>query len=189
MELNSLYILNINMENLFAENSIRTNSGNYFNYLDLENNTIKIEDIAASLSKIPRWLGHTNTFYSVAQHCCWCHDNINNPELKLDALLHDATEAYLSDIPSPLKKLLPDYQKIENRLHKVIAEFYGTHYPLHPEIKKVDLRALEVEWDNIKISNNPHVDYWSPETAEQEFLIRFNNIKNTKCTKNLAQNS
>ena len=52
------------------------------------------------------------------------------PDLKLAGLLHDASEAYIGDMPSPFKKLMPDYKKLEDNLMKVIAQKFGFEYPL-----------------------------------------------------------
>lgn len=71
-----------------------------------------IEDIAHALANICRWTGHTSRFYSVAEHCIRAAA-IAPPECKLHVLMHDATEAYLGDVATPLKQLLPDYQAIE----------------------------------------------------------------------------
>lgn len=72
-----------------------------------------IEDIAHALANICRWTGHTSRFYSVAEHCIRAAA-IAPPECKLHVLMHDATEAYLGDVATPLKQLLPEYSRIEN---------------------------------------------------------------------------
>lgn len=73
----------------------------------------KIEDIAHALANICRWTGHTSRFYSVAEHCIRAAA-IAPPECKLHVLMHDATEAYLGDVATPLKLLLPEYSRIED---------------------------------------------------------------------------
>lgn len=166
-------------ENLFMPNSIKTYSGVYFDYLKMDPDTIDINDIAHALSLIPRWLGHTAELYSVAQHCCWCHDyyiEIVEDE-KLERLMHDATEAYLGDCPSPLKKLLPGYKDLENKLSKVLAQKYGYNYPYSSTTKFIDLQALHYEWEFIRL-NDGEVDCWTSEKAEAEFLMRFSSLKN-----------
>lgn len=72
-----------------------------------------IEDIAHALANICRWTGHTSRFYSVAEHCIRAAA-IAPSGCKLHVLMHDATEAYLGDVATPLKQLLPKYQEIES---------------------------------------------------------------------------
>ena len=92
---------------------IQTFTGRHINPFDPDPDAIDIEDIAHALSHICRFTGHTHTFYSVAQHSVHVADLVcrNTAGLAkparsravLMALLHDASEAYLCDIPRPLK--------------------------------------------------------------------------------------
>ncbi len=85
-----------------------------------------IEDIAHALSLMTRANGHFKTFYSVAQHCVACSLEARargySERVQLAALLHDASEAYISDITRPVKTLLPKYLEIESRLQSMIWE-------------------------------------------------------------------
>ena len=92
---------------------------------------IRIEDIAHSLSMLCRANGHYDSFYSVGAHCLNCYEEAcarrETPRVKLACLLHDATECYISDVTRPVKKYLPDYQRIEDNLAGVIYErFLGS---------------------------------------------------------------
>lgn len=170
----------------YKKHSIRTFLGIEFNYLDLDPDTIDIRDIAKVLSRVPRWMGHSNRFYSVAQHVCWCYDNTNGG--KMEALMHDATEAYMSDIPSPLKSLLVTYKELEYRLNTVIAKKFDYVFPFSVQLKEVDKAALEYEWDMLRIGETKGFKdsyykflrffnlgpYWSSSRARREFLKRFN---------------
>lgn len=78
-------------------------------------NEVDIHDIARSLSMMNRFCGHTKFPYSVARHSINCA-NIAPEGYKLEALLHDATEAYLSDIVMPAKRSLPEYEIMENEI-------------------------------------------------------------------------
>ena len=135
------------LENLYTPNCIRTVTGIYINVFEPTEEMVCIEDIAHSLCQQPRFGGHLPSFYSVAQHSLNCSYLIDQPELKLAALLHDASEAYLMDIPKPIKSGLTNYKEIEDRLMKVIAKKFGFDYPLNDEIKKVDEMMLQLEWD------------------------------------------
>ena len=136
------------VENLHMPNCIRTFSGKYVNILNPDPDTICIEDIAHALSNICRFGGHTPQFYSVAQHSHHCHQ-LASGKHKRAALFHDASEAFLVDMPSPIKKHLPDYRKLEYQLMTVIAKKFGFQFPFDPEIKKVDTEMLQFEWDNL----------------------------------------
>lgn len=86
---------------------IETVSGKRFDYMNVRPEDICLKDIAISLSNQCRFLGHTGQFYSVLEHSLWVHHHARKLGLpstvKKAALLHDAQEAYVGDIPSPLK--------------------------------------------------------------------------------------
>jgi len=92
------------IENLFTPNCIRTFTGKYVNVFEPTLEMICIEDIAHALSMQCRFGGHLPYFYSVAQHSINCSFLVDTPCLKLEVLMHDASEAYLLGIPSPIKK-------------------------------------------------------------------------------------
>lgn len=139
------------MENLYTKDCIRTKSGIYMNVFEPTIEMICIEDIAHSLTYQCRFGGHLPVFYSVAQHSLNCSYLVDNPQLKLAALLHDASEAYLLDIPRPIKQRLANYKEIEEGLMILIAEKFDFAYPLQKEIKKVDETMLQVEWDYLML--------------------------------------
>ena len=123
---------------------LQTYTGKKIDFNNVTEDDICIEDIAEALSKECRFGGHCKKFYSVAQHS-YLTALIVTPDYALEALLHDATEAYLKDIPSPLKALLPDYKAIEKRLDAVIRRKFGLPEKMSGEVKKADLVMLATE--------------------------------------------
>lgn len=160
----------MSIENLYTPNCIRTHSGRYFDPFNPDPALIEIEDIAIGLSRIPRFAGHTKRFYSVLSHSISVWAMVPK-EHHMAALLHDASEAYIFDMPSPIKSRLPDYKKLEFGLMSAIAEKFGFQYPLHPEVAAADLKCLEIEWDGCVLDDRAFIN-WEP----YEFIRIFNSI-------------
>lgn len=135
---------------------IMTVSGKKIHFLNPDPTTIDIEDIAYSLANQCRFNGHV-PFYTVAEHSVAVASRLP-PEQQLAGLLHDASEAYLSDIPSPIKQFLPDYLVMEEKLQGVINAKYGVDI-YTPEVKQADRDALHTE--AYFLMNNPD---WIPAT-------------------------
>jgi len=126
--------------------TISCRSGRVFDYAQPHPDMLDIEDIAWGLARTGRYAGQLrdDIFYSVAQHSCLVADNLP-PELRLQGLLHDASEAYTGDMPGPLKMLCPDFKRVEKRIELAIALKFGLPQPLDPAVKHADLRALHTE--------------------------------------------
>ena len=140
-------------------------SGKTFNYDDvmlgaLQESDFDIEDIANSLSNTCRFGGHTDVFYSVAQHSVLVAGLLAvERDVKLAGLLHDAGEAYIGDIVSPLKKnlfyrtacLVPGayrvtpIKEIESNILKVLFDKFGAEYPYADLVSEVDLIMAKTE--------------------------------------------
>ena len=124
---------------------IRTFYGRKFHLMGDDPLEIHIADIAHALSHVGRFGGHTERFYSVGEHSLLVSNILqsyygsDDPWLLLAGLLHDATEAYLSDIVSPFKPLLSNYHELEGRTWKRIAY----RFDLNP---KMDVRVKDVDW-------------------------------------------
>lgn len=144
---------------------IQTKTGRKFYPLKPKCEDIDIEDIAWSLSNICRYNGHCK-FYSVAEHSIYASQYLSR--YALEGLMHDAAEAYIGDISTPVKQLLPNIKKIEHRILKCIAEKFNLEYPFNNAIKKVDLRLLATEASQIM---NPQVEVW-PQLTEPPFDFR-----------------
>lgn len=148
---------------------IETASGKKVYFLNPEPDQIDIRDIALSLSRIPRFNGHTSKPLTVAEHC-WSGARYIQQEHKLAFLLHDATEAYLCDIPSPIKQYLPEYRDLEAKLASCIATKFGVNFDT-PVVKYYDLSLLSNEAWHLLPSKGNDWEFWKnvkrpPVTAE-----------------------
>lgn len=165
---------------------IQVFGGNQLFPLDCRVEEIDIEAIAHSLAMQCRFNGHTSKFYSVAEHCAHAHDLV--PEVyRLEALLHDASEAYLCDLPRPLKKsgeIGRLYQVAENDLMQIISHKFDFQWLLPIEVCIVDDELLHAE--ALQLMQPLHPDFglpgkpaniilpcWNPTQARFEFMERF----------------
>lgn len=166
-------------ENMHTTDCIRTFTGRYMNVFEPTLEMIDIEDIAHALSNTCRWGGHVPKFYSVGEHSVHCANLITNKSQAFEALMHDASEAYLVDVPRPIKRRLSDYKSIEDNLMKLIGEKFGFKYPLSEDVKYVDNLLLQMEWDGIIIGNVNHKELklWDSANAKDMFLYMFNQLK------------
>lgn len=105
---------------------------------------ICLEDITHCLARLCRWGGDTDGFYSVAQHSVLVA-SILPRHLQVAGLLHDATEAYISDIPKPAKRSLPEYDLAEERLAQVIFQHFRVPFENLGKVKEADLIVLAAE--------------------------------------------
>ncbi len=170
----------------------------------------QIDMIARVLSRIPRFGGHSIESYSVAQHCVIVHDiarrrmldkNVTMPfrrDIRLAALLHDAHEAFVGDMTSPMKSAITEligekaFREIDSITEKIdvqIAKAFGfaTSWFYSEEIKYADLAALATEKRDLMVpSDEPWIDMPEPEKfllrawpaaeAEDRFLQTYHNI-------------
>jgi 5'-deoxynucleotidase YfbR-like HD superfamily hydrolase len=109
-------------------NYITTYTGLHVVPMDLQPDDIEIRDIAHALSLTTRGNGHVKTFFSVARHCIHCALEAKargyTEDVVLACLLHDASEAYLSDIPSPIKPYLPEFNRYEDQIMDAVYTKY-----------------------------------------------------------------
>lgn len=176
---------------------IETYTGKKFWFLNPQYDQIDIEDIAHSLANQCRFSGHTKVFYSVAQHSIEVSKNSGlHP---LSGLLHDASEAYIHDIPSPVKPYLTNYHEIEETIMKAVAKRFGIVWPLPEVVKQADAVVLKSEAQGLLPSQGaewvhkyptqweiPPVDIrdiLDPADAKEAFLQRFTLLtrKETNC--------
>ena len=172
---------------------IMTYTGKMFDPLQPDAERIDIHDIAHALSMLCRGNGHLRSFYSVAQHSINCMKEAKargySERIQLACLLHDASEAYLSDITRPVKAELPRYKEIEAPLQEMIwNKWLGT--PLTPEetdrVFAVDDALLAHEFlvlmdskvaDPIPaLLSQPDFTFAGIEQTEREFLGLFRRL-------------
>lgn len=119
-------------------------SSHPFDLLNPTADMIRPVDIAYALARICRFNGHTREHYSVAEHSIRVSALVP-PEHRLSALLHDAAEAYIGDVSSPLKAMLPEYRAIEARIWSAICERFSIPEELPECVKHADLVMLATE--------------------------------------------
>jgi len=105
---------------------------------------IDIQDIAAGLSAMPRFAGQTRKIFTVASHSIILSE-IVPPELAKCALLHDASEAFLGDVITPVKTLVPEYQALESSVMSAVLKHFGLAEEELLAIKPYDKQIAEVE--------------------------------------------
>lgn len=164
---------------------IQTYSGKRFELSGpIDPELIGIEDIAHSLSMQCRYNGHSSRFYSVAEHSV-AMSHMVMPEARLYALLHDAAEAYIGDIITPLKT--DAMRALENKIMEAIVSRFNPYLTakVYRGVKKADLRMLATEkeilirpgheWEMLE-GIEPYtirLDCWTPLEAKNAFLARF----------------
>lgn len=161
---------------------------------DLNNLThedMDIRVIGKSLSKLCRFGGHTDKFYSVAQHSVLV-SKLLPPSLAFAGLMHDSSEAFVMDMPKPIKRCMPDYEELElNVMSQIVAKYDLLDTMDNPQIKHADMTALCTEMVNLfpadKIRESyPWIDQYdipsgtlhamTPLQAEAHFIARFKEV-------------
>lgn len=170
---------------------IQTFTGRQFWPLDPRADEVCIEDIAHALSNQCRFAGHTRIFYSVAEHSVRVSDVLPR-DLALAGLLHDASEAYLVDLPRPVKRQpeMAAYTNAEHNIMAQIAVHFGIsrQFDLDPQIKHVDQVLLATEardlmcrppiaWAAMPEALIEPINPWSPLVAEERFLAAFQRLR------------
>lgn len=170
--------------NTLTTTHLRTYMGKNLDVFNPDPSQIDIMDIAHALSNQCRWGGHTRMFYSVAQHSIAVANRLV-PSLRVQGLLHDAAEAYLVDLPRPIKKNISEYSQIEDNLMKVIAAKFEFDYPFHPEVLTADDAELQREYEILMLREEglfvgTYLDNPSQAFVESYFLLAFRKFQQEK---------
>lgn len=172
---------------------IETFSGKSVYFMEPDPEDFDIIDIAHALSNTCRWTGHCRFFMSVAEHSIAVSYLCDEP---LAGLLHDASEAYLTDVAKPIKPFLENYMAIEDKIMRALAIKFGFNYPLSVSVKAADNQQLSTEayylvpsrgdpwsWDRWSVNGKrPLVNEgikpvgFTPGEAEFRFLRRYHEI-------------
>ncbi len=173
---------------------IMTYSKKMFDPLRPKAELVDIGDIAHALSMLCRANGHFKRFYSVGQHCINCANEANargySKRLQLACLLHDASEAYLSDVTRPVKAELPRYKEIEEPLQEMLWNIW-LDTPLtdieRAQVFEIDDAILLHEFLHLmdakiaeeipEILSKPEFSFTGFEACTQEFLQLFEKLK------------
>ncbi|QFT69585.1 hypothetical protein FIU93_22560 [Labrenzia sp. THAF35] len=172
-----------------AGDYMQTFSGRKFWPLDPRSDEIHLEDVAHSLSMQCRYNGHCKRYYSVAEHAVhvgnWLLNN-HDPVKAFYGLHHDDSEAYLADVPRPVKPWLRGYSALEKAVQACVWDYLGMPQYVPTVVKEADDRILSderaqnmvyMEWD---YEPGPALEidlqFWHPEYAEQEFLMLHNRL-------------
>lgn len=160
---------------------IITNSGVKFDFSSIPNNPVILEDIAWALSMTCRFGGHAKKFYSVAEHSCLVAERCK--VYNLEGLMHDAAEAYIGDIVTPLKQHLNLH--IEKNVETLISKRFGLTYPWPEEVHVNDQVLLATEmvalfgknYTDFEVDPRINIACLSQKEAYRKFLETFEKYK------------
>lgn len=177
---------------------INTVSGKKVDLINPSPESICIDDIANGLSNLCRFTGQIREFYSVAEHSINVAILLKRKGMpksaQLVGLLHDSTEAYIGDVTSPLKAMLPEYKKVEAKVEHAIMRRFGIldfHHEFRSLVKHCDLTMLHAEGqhfygrgvENMWSTRLPEIPFETPmvrclppEEARQEFLTWYDDL-------------
>lgn len=161
-----------------SPSSIRTASGRRVDPLNMRVEDIDLEDVATSLSNTCRYGGHCGGFLSVARHSIWVSNRLQpvGDELALWGLLHDASEAYVGDLVSPLKHTdeMKIFRDIEDKVQEVIATAFVLPWPMPVEVKEAD-RFITVEIEiGLRFRDSQRT---TPDEDRADFLALFDELE------------
>ncbi|HLJ02890.1 MAG TPA: YfbR-like 5'-deoxynucleotidase [Solirubrobacteraceae bacterium] len=177
---------------------LQTVSGRWLNPFDPDPEQIDIGDIARALSNQCRFGGHCRAFYSVAQHSVLVSELVaqrgGDVEDVFAALMHDAAEAYLGDMPHPIKHRSPlgaAFREVEEHLERALRERFGIRAdvaalkPADRALLATERRAFSAEtwhWPELEGIEPLEIELnaWPPDVAERKFAQRFAELQSRR---------
>lgn len=167
---------------------IQTRSGRCYPLLAPDPEDVVLDDIAYALASMPRFTGHAQRSawgfgYTIAQHSVHVSELVP-AEDAFAGLMHDAAEAYVGDMSSPLKRCLPDFALVERLSYLAIARRFGLPLEMPESVKHADLVMLATEkrdlmvagpepWLPLPDPRAERVEIWAADYAEGRFRARF----------------
>lgn len=165
---------------------ILTFTDRWFDLADPYARDVFIHDVANGLAQTNRYAGQIRYPYSVAQHSVLCA-RVAAPEDAFEALMHDAAEAYLTDMPKPGKNAIVGYREAEKRIDAAVRERFGLPRECSAAVKAVDVRMLATEakhfdrpwWSDVGMPpyTSVVIEPWSWIRARDEFLAEFERLR------------
>lgn len=157
-----------------SEHWVQTASGRRMDLVSPRAEDILLDDIAVGLSNLCRFTGQVRAgFYSVAQHSVHVAERVlaltGDVDLARCGLMHDAPEAYIHDLASPIKRLLPQYEVMESLMWLAVVERFGLPKALPPIVKEADAELLATEKRDLLA---PEPAPWPPLPEPLETTIR-----------------
>lgn len=157
----------------------RTFTNRILNLSNLKVDDIDIKDIAWSLSHQVRFGGHLIDNYTVADHSIYMAKKFieqKDYHNALHALLHDSTEAYITDIPSPVKELIPQIRLFEAKIYEVIAKKFNLDAELPHKVEVLDKSMIKIEIEQFFEGIDHDIKMYKEE-GYQVFLDLFHEIQ------------
>lgn len=141
--------------------------------LALTPDQVHLEDIAHALALKVRFNGHCKWHYSIAQHSVLVSMLVPTADA-IEGLMHDAAEAYLADIPRPVKPMIKEWKALEHRVEAAIAKRFGYRFPYPDSVKIADNAMVLTERKAIMATPQPHMKWDVPGEAAKIEILEWN---------------
>lgn len=158
---------------------VETYTGGQFDVLNPDPADVDLRDVAAGLAHTCRFGGHCRYFYSVAQHSIHVsHELSDDPRLQLFGLFHDAGEAYIGDVPRPIKARIDEFERIEAGILDAVWMAFDVEPPTQEEWERVmaaDDRLLAYEASALLEDGN-----WAGESVDLGYDLQADSIETVR---------
>lgn len=163
-----------------TDGALETYTGGWFRPFDPDPSDVRLEDIAGGLAHTCRFGGHCREFYSVAHHSLHVASELadRGPRMELLGLLHDAGEAYLGDLPRPVKQEFEAFERAEDRILESVWTALDVDAPTADEwaaVKSADDRLLAYEANELLEDAS-----WAADAPDLEYELRAEGIADVR---------